>query len=434
MTDRLEKNARIKQTTSETKLRRGHQRPFTVDLKVDESHLSVKQRDQIDGLFLEGKRFINTVLNFVEEGGNPKDFSGQKCTEAIIKDKDGTFRTEPFKYIKTSQRDALLDNIKTAMKAMYSLRVHGYQKNNGKLRYKSQCTMIPFKQFGNTHKIQSVNKLKLQGIKGTIRVRGLEKYYGREDIEYTVAKLCKLADGLHIFLTIFIDKVVADGQLQENKPSIGVDFGCTHTLNLSNGETIDVKVEESERTIREQKNLSRKKKGSNNYHKNRHRLQKAYLKNTRRKKDKANKIIHELRKHKLVVFQDEQLKNWKRNGHGKAVQHSAMGRIKAMLKVSPNTVMLDKLIPTTKLCPICGHTHDVSRFDKTVTCCGITEQRDIHAAKTMLWIVETLCKPLFVLPGRKDIKRVEFVEMLEAYVSNHDQTLKHEAAQSLAAL
>lgn len=56
-------------------------------------------------------------------------------------------------------------------------------------------------------------------------------------------------------------------------------------------------------------------------------------------------------------------------GHGKAVQHSILGRVKAKLKQLPNVVILDKFIPTTKFCYRCGKTINISPYDKTVSCC-----------------------------------------------------------------
>lgn len=433
--DRLEKNARIKVKCAETRLRRNSQSPLTIDIKVDESHLSARQRDQIDGLFLEGKRYINTMINFVENGGNIEDFPRHSCTEVLIKDQDGKIRKEPIKYLKTSQKDAYRDHVKAAMKAMTTLRARGYQKNDGMLKYKSVCRMVPFMQMNTTHRFYSACSLKLQRIKGRVRIRGLERFYNRKGMEFANGKLVRLADGLHFFLTAFIPKEeAAVNKLPlEKKPTIGVDFGCTHSLNLSNGEVVEIKVEESERTKREQRNLLRKVKGSNAYNKNRLRLQRAYLKTTYRKKDMANKAIHELRKHELVVFQDEQLKGWQKGGHGKAVQHSAMGRIKDALKASPNAVMLSRFIPTTKFCTHCGQNMEVSRFDKTVTCCGVTEQRDLHAAKAMLWIATELFHIGFLPTGRREITRAEFDEALKSFDFNAIQTMKHEAARSLVA-
>ena len=49
------------------------------------------------------------------------------------------------------------------------------------------------------------------------------------------------------------------------------------------------------------------------------------------KEDKANKLVHELKNHKTVLIQDEQLKNWQRR-YGKKMQHEILGRVKSKTK------------------------------------------------------------------------------------------------------
>lgn len=116
-----------------------------------------------------------------------------------------------------------------------------------------------------------------------------------------------------------------------------------------------------------------------------------------------------------MVIQDEQLRNWAKTGHGKAVQHSILGRVKAKLKTLSNVVVLDRFIPTTKFCYRCaGVIEGVGRYDKTVTCCGITEDRDIHAAKAMLWIAQNLFQGEIRL-GRSEFKRADFLARLKEY-------------------
>lgn len=54
----------------------------------------------------------------------------------------------------------------------------------------------------------------------------------------------------------------------------------------------------------------------------------------------------------------------------------------------PNVVVLNRFLPTTKLCTNCGKIHNELRvYDRTFRCeCGVCEDRDIHAAKTMVWL------------------------------------------------
>ncbi len=132
----------------------------------------------------------------------------------------------------------------------------------------------------------------------------------------------------------------------------------------------------------------------------------------------ANKIVASLNEYRRIVIQDERLHAWHKGGHGKAVQHSVLGAVKAKLKQKAKTVVLDSSIPTTKLCTKCGRFNDeMSLWDRTFRCsCGVGMDRDIHAAVNMVWFNENN-----VGVGRTNLKRVE----LEALVAS---ALKTEAA------
>ena len=95
-----------------------------------------------------------------------------------------------------------------------------------------------------------------------------------------------------------------------NGKEIGLDFGIKTSLTTSEGEKIDVTVEESDRLKRLQREMFRRVKGSNNRHKTINRIQREYLKLSNRKKDKANKIVHKLKADETIVIQDEQIANW----------------------------------------------------------------------------------------------------------------------------
>ena len=50
-----------------------------------------------------------------------------------------------------------------------------------------------------------------------------------------------------------------------------------------------------------------------------------------RKRDTANKIVHELLGHEHVYMQDENISGWHKGLFGRTVQHSVLGLIKAKL-------------------------------------------------------------------------------------------------------
>ena len=110
---------------------------------------------------------------------------------------------------------------------------------------------------------------------------------------------------------------------------------------------------------------------------------KKYQHMNNKKIDMANKVVHELKKYDKVIIQDEQLSKWMKSGHGKKISHGCLGLIKSKLMRMDNVVVLNKYIPTTKLCPVCGNVHDaLTQYDRTFICpkCGSAMDRDVHAA------------------------------------------------------
>jgi transposase len=72
-------------------------------------------------------------------------------------------------------------------------------------------------------------------------------------------------------------------------------------------------------------------------------------------------------------------------GWGKKFQYSIMGGIMSDIKNLPQTVVIDRFFPSTKLCPICGQLNTLTLTDRLYHCdCGYSEDRDIKSAKTIL--------------------------------------------------
>ena len=101
------------------------------------------------------------------------------------------------------------------------------------------------------------------------------------------------------------------------------------------------------------------------------------------------------------------------------MQHSCLGLVKAKLKALPQTIVLDKWIPTTKWCPNCGQKHDVSLDERTYVCeCGYSEDRDVHSAKNMLAIKDLVFQSQkFVPTEHREITLMEFKASIDKHLS-----------------
>lgn len=384
-----EKNAQIKATRLATKERRKTQKCFVFSTKIDYRKLNKSQKEQLQMLFVEGKWVYNDIINHLQD--NELSSWNDKKKSVMVMQKDGSFVEKPLLYLRASHMQAMRDEVSYSLTALSAKKKKGYKV--GKLKFKSSCSSIPLRQFGNTHRIKSLSKVGITGISGNFRVRGLEQFADNPNAEIANAKLIKKPDGYYIHWTVYIfkDKLPV---IQRSDEVIGIDFGCGTSFTFSDGHKEDFKLKEPECLKKLQKSLARKKryetgkKHSNQYKSVQRKLERAYQHLANIKNDKANKLCHRLQAYKQVVIQDENLRGWHKGGHGKAVQHSILGRVKAKLKTMYNVTVLSRFAPTTKLCFHCGEVHnEIKVWDRVFRCdCGVCMDRDIHAAKCMVWM------------------------------------------------
>lgn len=428
MTDeeRLAKNKQISQTKRATIERHKNMLIKTFDVKIQENKLSREQQNALRTIFLEQKWYKNYILNWrnLSEDNRLTKFD-TKINQITKKDKDMNDIPVSIKYLTAQSRQCLISRMYANIKTLHTLKEKGLQKP-GKLKFSKEETIIDLKQYGVSHKILSSKRIKIAGLPKTLVVNGLKQFIEIPGIEFANARLIHRGTGYYVQFVCYIPK---DNNKPENKIEkvIGIDFGCSTSFTTSEGAKISASIPESERLKFLQKRAARQIKGSKNWWKTVEKIKKEYQRLTNRKNNLANEIVHQFKQYQTIVIQDEQLQNWQKGGHGKAVQHSVLGRVKSKLIVSSNTVVLGKTVPTTKLCTNCGVWHDELKvWDRTFKCsCGIKEDRDIHAAKNMVWFYKNN-----VGVQRTKIKRVEIEALVSNAISKTNQLLseKHEAA------
>lgn len=345
----VEKNAKIKATLLATKKRRETQKCFVFSTKINYRKLNKLQKEQLQMLFVEAKWVYNDIINHLES--DKLSSWNDKKTSVRVKQKDGSFVEKPLCYIKASHMQAMRDEVRDSLNSLSAKKKKGYKV--GRLKFKSSCNSIPLRQFGKTHRIKSLGKVGITGITGNFRVHGLEQFADNPNAEIVNAKLLKKPDGYYIHWTVYIfkDKLPV---IQRNDEVVGIDFGCGTSFTFSDGHKEDFKLKEPECLKKLQKSLARKrktgtgKKYSNQYKLAKKKLERAYQHLANIKNDKANKLCHRLQTYKQVVIQDENLRGWHKGGHGKAVQHSILGRVKKKLKTMYNVHVLSRFAPLNR--------------------------------------------------------------------------------------
>ena len=205
-------------------------------------------------------------------------------------------------------------------------------------------------------------------------------------------RLIKRADGYYVQFAVDAFRKI------EHIPTgkqIGIDMGLKAFLTDSEGNTVPnprhLRKAEG-RLKRLHRQLSRKKKGSQNRKKARQRLAKAYLKVSRQREDFARKTASTLvSSHDLIAYEHLQVANLVKNRSlAKSISDASWGRFLAWVNyygdVHNIPVIAVEPAFTSQDCSACGTRVKKSLSVRTHICsgCGIVLDRDHNAAINIL--------------------------------------------------
>ena len=211
------------------------------------------------------------------------------------------------------------------------------------------------------------------------------------------ATLSKTKSG-NYFLSILIDlpqeEIIKFGLTNKY---VGIDLGVKNFVITSDGEVFGNKhffTKQEVKIAKLQRQLSKKKKGSNNRHKQHVRMVKAFEKLTYQKDAYIHSVVNELLTYYDTIFMEDlnvkgMLKNHKL---AKAIQEIGFYKFKQTLvdKARNNykqVVFVDRFYPSSKTCSYCGYKkRDLKLSDRFWACpeCGKHHDRDINAAINIL--------------------------------------------------
>ena len=406
-----EKKNKIKQTIAETRAKRKRQICKVFQLKVDISHLNKSECETLKMFFVEAKWIYNHILSTEK----PFDYD-YKNNKVLVLNKNREIEERIVKYLPAKSKQDVLKTLQSNIRGLSSRKNHGGKV--GKLKYKSEYNSIDLSQYGVTHKITGRNRIKINGLKRPLIVRGLDQI--RPDYEIANAKLIKKPSGYYINLTCYLD--IKPSQLNNSsdlKPSIGIDMGIKTSITTSKGEKYDISIQESGHLKGLQRKFARQVKGSKNRYKTLQKIKKEYEYIANQRKDKANKIVSSLlRTHQIVCMQDENIKGWHKGLFGKQVQNSALGNIKSKLSLSRQVIIVDRFFPSTKKCYRCGNSYNIELNERVYKCpvCGLIEDRDIKSAKSILYEGLSSINDISVPMEYRELTPVEIVPLPESFM------------------
>lgn len=179
---------------------------------------------------------------------------------------------------------------------------------------------------------------------------------------------------------------------------IGVDLGVKDLLITSNGEKFDnihTTKKYEDKLAKEQRKLSHKVKGSNNWNKQRIKVAKIHEKIYNTRLDNLHKISHKLiNENQVIVSEDLAVRNMLKNHHlAKAIQDCGWYELTRQLQYKADWnnrqyIKIGRFTKSSQPCNICGYinekTKDLSVREWTCPECGTVHDRDINAAKNIL--------------------------------------------------
>lgn len=206
------------------------------------------------------------------------------------------------------------------------------------------------------------------------------------------ATLSKTKSGKYL-LSILIDGDVNKILPKPKNEIIGLDLGIKSFIVDSKGnefKNLKLTRNNQKRIARLQKQLSKKKDGSNNKEKQRKKLAVFHEKLNNKKLNYLHEITSQLvRDNQTIVIEDLNVSGMLKNHHlACSIQELSIGEFVRQLEYKTqwygrDLVKIDRYFPSSKLCSDCGHKNNfLSLKEREWKClnCGVIHNRDYNAA------------------------------------------------------
>ena len=218
---------------------------------------------------------------------------------------------------------------------------------------------------------------------GDVKMAEILRLNGRIQ-RFTVSRL---ADGWYVAITVELEEEIVPA---DSETVVGIDVGIKHWATASDGTVLDKPkaIPRLEKSLKHaQRELSRRRKGSNNRNKSRRRVARLYQRIRNAKMDAVHKFTTTIAKnHGVVCYESLCVEGMKRSMKSirRGAHISCMAELRVLLSYKcRNYVEIDRWFPSSKRCSKCGHVKDMLGLgERTYRCseCGFVLDRDLNAS------------------------------------------------------
>lgn len=312
----------------------------------------------------------------------------------------GTLRKdENYAWLKKQNTKVMIQAIRQMLTAYDRF----FKQHNGYPKFKSkkdkQSALFPFEAISRTNTFETKHITLVKLLKN-IKFRCSDLYFKRLQIykdKIRSATLTKTKSG-NYFLSILMDIPQHEFvKFKKTDKQIGIDLGVKDFAITSDGEVFENKhlFKKQERKLKRlQRQLSKKKKGSNNRNKQRIRIARVFERITNQKECYIHSIVNELLTYYDTIYiEDLNVSGMLKNHNlAKSIQEVGFSRFKSVLQSKAlandkQVILIDRFYPSSKTCSCCGYKKkDLKLSDRFWICpdCNTNHDRDINAARNIL--------------------------------------------------
>ena len=292
-------------------------------------------------------------------------------------------KTSRYQWLKDTPATIYGQKLRDLDTAFINFFKHGAKYPRFKKKLHSQSIRFHLDQRRIQNLYESGKKLKLTGL-GELNINWSRMPPGTPKM----ATVSKTSTGKY-FVSFSVDELILP--FLKTGKSVGIDIGIKDVVVTSDGYFSGAPkyTKQYEKRLRKaNKDLSRKTKGSNRWHKQRIELARVHEKIKSSRMDFLHKLTTNLvRKYDSIAIEDLNVSGMVKNRKlSKAVSDVGMFELKRQLEYKAQwygkrVVKIDRWFPSTRMCSGCGQIHEMKLSDRTMNCdCGLTLDRDLNAA------------------------------------------------------